>query len=266
MLALVVLAGCAQGPQFLGAGQRNADWSPVYADFNGLPMVKVPAGCFVLGRNDGPLEESPARQICLTEFWIGQFEVTNAQYARCVEEEACTPPADRTFFNDPNKVDAPVVNVTWDQAQAFAEWAGGSLPTEMQWEYAARGTQGYPYPWGFADPTCERAILDACAAEPQIVGPEVRRDGIAWVGAHDMAGNVWEWTASWYAARSYVDIEPEEVNPSGPQEGQLRVLRGGAYGEPVDRGLATYRSRHAPNAWSPQRGFRIMIVGQPPQP
>ncbi len=262
MLAGLVLAGCSQGPEFISAGRPNAEWAPQYATFGALPMVKVPAGCFVLGRNDGPTEESPAREVCLTAFWIGQFEVTNAQYARCVEEGACTPPVERTAYNDPDRIDHPVVNVTWEQAEAFAAWAGGTLPTEMQWEYAARGPQGYPYPWGFADPACERAIAPGCGGMAA-VGPDARPLGAAWVGAQDMAGNVWEWTASWYQARSYVDIDAKAVNPAGPAEGTLRVLRGGAYNEPLDRLRTTYRARHTPQSWGPERGFRIVIVGEP---
>jgi len=264
-LLLLVLAGCQQAPTFIAAGTRNADWRPQYADFAGLPMVKVPAGCFVIGRNDGPTEESPARRICLSGFWIGQTEITNAQYAACVEAGACTLPADTAAIDNPALGDHPVVNVTWEQAAAYAAWRGGTLPTEAQWEYAARGPQGYPYPWGFAEPDCERANYADCTGRTRPVGPDQRPEGGSWVGALDMAGNVWEWTSNWYGARSYVDYNDGQVDPAGPAEGQLRVLRGGAWGEPVDRLRATYRARHTPGAWGPARGFRIVIVGEPPQ-
>ncbi|MBN2469521.1 MAG: SUMF1/EgtB/PvdO family nonheme iron enzyme, partial [Anaerolineae bacterium] len=133
-----------------------------------------------------------------------------------------------------------------------------------QWEYAARGPQGYPYPWGFAEPACDRAVMTGCGGQAA-VGPDARPRGASWVGAQDMSGNVWEWTASWYAARAYVDIDPKTVDPAGPAEGSLRVLRGGAAGEPLDRLLVTYRARHTPQSWGPDRGFRIVIVGAPPQ-
>lgn len=261
----VILTGCNTGPEFISAGRPNRDWAPVYADFDGIAMVQVPAGCFVLGRNDGPTEESPAREVCLTRFWIGQFEITNAQYARCVDDGVCTPPAERTAFNDPARLDHPVVNVTWDQAQAFAEWAGGALPTEAQWEYAARGPQGLSYPWGFAEPACERAITLNCGDSPAAVGPEARELGISWIGAQDMAGNVWEWTTSWYEARSYVDIDAKTVNPVGPTTGNLRVLRGGAFNEVVERATTTYRARHTPRSWSAEYGFRIIVPGDLPE-
>ena len=266
VLVGLLLAGCSQGPDFIGAGRPNAEWAPEYATFGDLAVVRVPAGCFVLGRNDGPTEESPAREVCLSSFWIGQFEVTNAEYARCVDAGACTPPLERTAYNDVNQLDAPVGSVTWDQAQAFAEWAGGMLPTEAQWEYAARGPQGYPYPWGFAEPSCDRAVMTGCESVPVAVGPEERTLGASWVGAQDLAGNVWEWTASWYEGRSYVDIDPKEIDPRGPREGSLRVLRGGAYNEPIDRLLTTYRARHTPQSWAPEYGFRVAFVGEPPPP
>ncbi|NPV67299.1 MAG: formylglycine-generating enzyme family protein [Anaerolineae bacterium] len=266
LLLLIMLAGCQQAPAFIAADTRNADWTPQYADFAGLPMVRVPAGCFIMGRNDGPTEESPARRVCLTTFWIGQTEVTNAQYAACVEAEACTLPADPALFDNPALADHPVVNVTWEQAAAYAAWRGGTLPTEAQWEYAARGPQGYPYPWGFAEPDCRRVNYADCAGQTLAVGPDQRPEGASWVGALDMGGNVWEWTSDWFGARSYVDYDDGEIDPKGPGEGQLRVLRGGAWGEAADRLRATYRARHTPNAWNPARGFRIVIVGEPPPP
>ncbi|MBN2470700.1 MAG: formylglycine-generating enzyme family protein, partial [Anaerolineae bacterium] len=211
ILLAAALAACQPAQQFIGAGARNADWTPQVADFDGLPMVKVPAGCFTIGRSGGPTEEGPAKRVCLTAFWIGQTEITNAQYARCVAANACTLPADPAYYDSPTFADHPVVNITWEQASAFAEWAGGLLPTEVQWEYAARGTQGYTYPWGEGEPACDFVVMDTCTPGTRPAGPDQRLAGASWVGALDMAGNVWEWTASWYDDRSYVNFDEGEI-------------------------------------------------------
>ncbi len=257
---LLLLAACQRGPNFIAAGTSNTAWVPVYRDFDGVTMVYVPAGCLMMGRSGGPPEESPVRRVCLTEFWIGQTEVTNAQYARCVAAGACTPPADRTLYDRAAYADHPVVNVTWEQADAYARWRGGRLPTEAQWEYAARGPEGRVYPWGSAEPTCDRAWISGCGSGTAAVGPQERPMGRSWVGALDMAGNVWEWVDAWYDNRAYATLADGAVDPPGPAEGTMRVLRGGAWSDDQERTRTTYRSRHNPNFLSDGRGFRIIII------
>ncbi len=261
-IVLVVIAGCKSEKEFIAAGASNASWEPVYVAFDGVPMVKVPGGCFTIGRNDGPLSESPMRRVCLNEFWIGQTEVTNAQYDACVAAGACTEPMNAVFFLAPTYASHPVVNVTWEQADTYARWRGGSLPTEAQWEYAARGPQGSTYPWGEGDPNCDRANTGACVNGTAAAGTDQRFDGVSWVGALDMGGNVWEWVDGWYSEGSYIDWEDGEIDPVGPAEGQMRVLRGGAWGEEAASTRSTFRSRHLPNSWNEQRGFRIVLPGR----
>ncbi len=263
-MALIGLAACS-GPQFLAAGSRNAAWVPVVRDFEGVPMAYVPAGCFQMGSREGEREESPVRRVCLNGFWIGQTEVTNAQYAACVEAGACTPPADRTYFDSPAHAEHPVVFVSWDQAEDYARWRGGRLPTEAQWEYAARGPEGHRYPWGSGDPTCEKANLNACAQGTLPVGSGQRAEGASWVGALDMAGNVWEWVDGWYDDGYYVLLEDGALDPPGPGEGRLRVLRGGAWNTEPYQARAAFRSRHSPRFYAADRGFRIVLF-EPPAP
>ncbi len=260
LLAAALLAACQQGPDFRPAGTANGSWRPIYHEFDGITHVYVPAGCFVIGRNDGPFEETPARRVCLTEFWIGQTEVTNAQYAACVEAGECTPPMDRAQFDSPAYASHPVVFVTWEQADAYARWRGGQLPTEAQWEYAVRGTASVMYPWGDDSPTCDRVQVADCPGGVSAVGPDQRERGQTWVGALDMVGNVWEWTANWYDERHYSSFGDGGVDPVGPAEGAMRVLRGGAWGDEIERARPTYRGRHSPSFFSNTRGLRVVIV------
>jgi formylglycine-generating enzyme required for sulfatase activity len=152
------------------------DWKPIAGSINDIPVVYVPAGCFMMGSTDEEVDEvyemcqalslrylgedrcdrgffeveQPLHEVCLSSFWIGQTEVTNAQYAQCVKADECSPPSDQEFFGDPDYADHPVVFVDWGQARKYAEWVGGDLPTEAQWAYAARGPMRWTYPWGNA--------------------------------------------------------------------------------------------------------------------
>jgi formylglycine-generating enzyme required for sulfatase activity len=264
-IAVLVLAGCNTGPDFIAAGSANASWTPEVRTVGELVLVKVPAGCFTLGRDSGPTEETPARRICLNDFWLGQTEVTNAQYAACVAAGACTEPANAVFLNAPTYADHPVVNVTHEQAAQYAAWRGGRLPSEYEWEYAARGPESWPYPWGEDAPTCELANIATCGTGTQPVGGDQRAAGASWVGARDMTGNVWEWTATWYDGGAYVPLEDGAVDPRGPAPTQMRVLRGSAWGEAMDKARATYRARHTPVSWSEHRGFRVVYDRLPPE-
>ena len=137
---------------------------------------------------------------------------------------ACSEP-NNTRWNDLAYAEHPVVNVNWDQANAYATWAGGRLPTEAEWEKACRGTDGRIYPWGDEPPTAELANFANNVGDTTPVGSYP--NGASPYGALDMAGNVWEWTADWYAADYYANSPP--ANPPGPATGDVRVVRGGAF-------------------------------------
>jgi iron(II)-dependent oxidoreductase len=143
-------------PTPIPAGGEVA-WTPITKGLDGAIFVFVPAGCFMMGSDDANAydDEQPVHEVCLSAYWIGQTEVTNAQYKACVDADVCAPPAETDVrgtrcpdWEDASLADHPVVCVDWDQADAYARWVGGDLPTEAQWEYAARGPAGNTYPWG----------------------------------------------------------------------------------------------------------------------
>ncbi len=249
--------------------------TPVVESLGGVPLVYVPAGCFLMGSDDGDPDERPVHRVCLSAFWIGRTEVTNAQYAACVDEGGCLPLADRRYASDPAYADHPAVGVTWEQADAYAAWLSATtgesfrLPTEAQWEYAARGPESRLYPWGetfdgtrlnYCDVNCPSDGRDSAYDDGYArTAPAGRYSpaGDSWVGAADLAGNVWEWTADWYSAGYYASLPDGARDPAGPEAGQMRVLRGGSWY--LDRRLCRSADRYGnrPGYWYWSVGFRV---------
>ena len=194
-----------------------------------IKWVDVRAGEFMMGSNpevdpDATSYEMPQHPVYLDAFRISKYEITNAQYAQCVRATVCDEPGGLQHYSDPAYADHPVVYVSWYDAQTFCEWIGDGLPTEAEWEYAARGLEGRIYPWGNDAPDCDKANHSDCVDDTTAVGSNP--EGASWCGAEDMAGNVWEWVADWY------DDYPSEAqtNPTGPATGGAKVLRGGSFG------------------------------------
>ena len=199
---------------------------------DGMLMVYVPAGEFEMGSADGRDDARPAHTVALDGFWIDSTEVTYAQYWRCEEAGGCDrPPAVTTYaawdhYDNEDYGEHPIWNATWEHADVYCAWAGGRLPTEAEWEYAARGPEGYTYPWGNSKPDCDKANYSAgtlCVGDSSPVGSHPA--GTSWCGAQDLAGNTSEWVADWYGAGYYATSS--SVNPTGPSSGSKRVLRGG---------------------------------------
>lgn len=193
-----------------------------------MEFVWVPAGSFVLGTSDtdseGKLNSAhPFKGIHLNGFWLGKYPVTWGQYSLFCKKEGMAQPKDPGYPHTPLH---PVVNITWQQAQAYAQWAHVGLPTEFQWEHASRGPKNYNYPWGNAwDPyKCVNSVV-ARRTGTTIVGKALAaRSGF---GCYDMEGNVSQWCANWYS-KDYTDLTMN--NPSGPETGTERGLRGAGWG------------------------------------
>jgi formylglycine-generating enzyme required for sulfatase activity len=221
-------------------------------------MVYVPAGEFLMGGPDSNPdaldEDQPEHTVYLDAFWIDKTEVTNAQYRKCVEAGACEEPGCRS----PEKYsapDQPVVCVSWDEAQAYASWVGGRLPTEAEWEKAARGTDGRIYPWGDSAPDCDKANYLDCAESPPPVGSHP--EGASPYGVLDMAGNAVEWVADWYD-EEYYSRSPDR-NPQGPDTGDFRVLRGGSFDDNQRWIRCAGRYWISPDSRDRASGFRVVL-------
>jgi eukaryotic-like serine/threonine-protein kinase len=207
---------------------------PMTNSIDGALMVYIPEGEFLMGTNhgwniNGVDIEGPEHPVYLDAFWIYQHEVTNDEYQACVAANACDEPVWlNKHFSDPNYNDHPVVYVNWFDADAFCQWAGGRLPTESEWEKAARGTDGREFPWGNKKPTCSLANYKDCVGGTSPVGSYPA--GASPYGVEDMAGNVREWVVD-YFAEDYYSRQPYE-NPTGPNHGPGRVTRGASWDMP----------------------------------
>lgn len=234
-------------------------------------MVYVPDGEFLMGSEDSDAfsDEAPEHQVWLDAFWIYQTEVTNEQYRQCVEDGACELPGNTTNYQNPFYANHPVGFVSWFNADAYCQWAGGQMPTEAEWEKAARGTYGRKYPWGnepvtghkanYCDVNCQDHIrADTDHNDGYAITSPVGSfpDGASPYGALDMAGNVWEWVADWHS-RFYYNRSPYE-NPTGPFSGDGRVVRGGSFSS-LQRFLrGSFRSYASPDGWGDSLGFRCL--------
>jgi formylglycine-generating enzyme required for sulfatase activity len=266
-------------------------------------MVFVPAGEFIMGspESEGFDNEHPQRTVYLDAFYIGKYEVTNRQFSQFVDATGYTTDAETAGWgwawtgedweevegadwrhphgpgsSIEGKMDHPVVQVSWDDADTYCQWAGVRLPTEAEWEKAARGTDGRTYPWGssapdgsklnYCDVNCEQAWKDSSVDDGYTDTAPVGHyeAGKSPCGAYDMAGNVWEWVADWYDTDYY--SKATDRNPQGPDSGEKRALRGGSwFGYEGDARCAD-RYGGEPNVRISYFGFRVAASPGSPFP
>jgi formylglycine-generating enzyme required for sulfatase activity len=240
---------------------------------DGAAMLWVPAGEFLMGTSEAEVaamlkgksawkaewftNEKPQRLVTLDGYWIYKYEVTVAQYKTFCTATKRKMPEQPVWSTEKH----PVVNVTWFDAEDYADWAGVRLPTEAEWEKAARGTDGRRYPWGntWEEERCNNY------SDRQDAGGGYQRHRAAPVGSYptgaspygvlDLAGNVWEWVADWFASDYYATAP--SGNPQGPEKGELRVLRGGSWGSSSATARTTARLADAPDlTYHDDGGFR----------
>lgn len=206
---------------------------------DGMTQIHIPAGTFIMGGMDvfRKNDEQPAHEATLDAYWMDQVEVTNGMYGLCAQAGICRMPREirsdnrEEYFGNPEFRDYPVVNVAWYDANAYCQWAGRRLPTEAEWERAARGGDKRNYPWGDEPPNEYNSNSLNVVGDTTRVGSYA--EGASPFGMLDMAGNVWEWVADFYKPNYYA-VSPLE-NPQGPSEEEarsdLRVIRGGSFQE-----------------------------------
>ncbi len=217
----------------------NADWIPVEQTFDGVVMVQVPPGCFNMGNDGGRRDEKPVTQICVDKmFWIDKTEVTNLAYGSA-----------GAFAGDLR----PRENLTWTEARDFCAARSARLPSEAEWEYAARGPDSLYYPWG--NEMIEDNLVFEKNSGNQTADVGSKPAGISWVGALDMAGNVWEWTNSIYAPYPYDAQDGREDSTNATAQ---RVYRGGvgSYIDFAASSAARFRDKVDSRSWFV--GFRCV--------
>ncbi len=283
-------------PEPTGDGQAHTVGDTWTRSADSMVMVYVPAGGFQMGSDIDDLkyaqqlcrmlysgamaisacqltmsvDERPTHTVALDGFWIDRTEVTNDQYRQCVDAEVCSPPVESgsrtrdSYYGNDAYDDYPVVWVSWQQATDYCAWAEGRLPTEAEWEYAARGPESWVFPWG---DTFDGTLLNYCDANCQH-GPndETVDDGYAdtapvgtyspagdsWCGAQDLAGNVREWVAGWFGYYA----AGRQVNPTGPSSGESRVSRGGSWLDRPDDVRSANRGQNTLDYTRHKLGFR----------
>jgi formylglycine-generating enzyme required for sulfatase activity len=247
---------------------------------DGTVLVLIPEGEFIMGSDAGEDPyfwgaEGPSHLVNVNSYYIYKTEVTNGMYQVCVEEKGCPKPGannSRTikdYYGNPTYNGYPVIMVTWMHADAYCKWAGGRLPTEAEWEKAARGEDGRLFPWGndpvsaslvnYCDQNCPTAGRDVSVNDgyPDTSPVGNFPDGVSPYGVLDMAGNVWEWVRDYFVPE-YYNLSPMD-NPLGPASGSRRAIRGGSWFNPLDGVRTVVRASLKPDSTLDTVGFRCVI-------
>ena len=258
---LLTLAGAAVATVvvLLLTKKKEPDTAPYDTEVLGIEWIDIPAGEFLMGDNfsDGWTDELPVHAVYLDAYKISRYEITFRQYDTFCDETGRNKPDDYGWGRDTR----PVIDVGWDDANAFCAWLSAKtgknihLPSEAQWEKAARGTDQRKYPWGNDDPACAGQVtnFNNCNGRSMPVGSFVSDRSP--YGVMDLGGNVFEWCADWYEA-AYYSNSPY-TNPSGPTAGTRRVHRGGSWYSEAEHVRAIDRDSTSPPGGSNRKGFRI---------
>jgi formylglycine-generating enzyme required for sulfatase activity len=220
---------------------------------DGTVSLIVPGGAFVMG--DG--EDAPLREVHVDGFYMDKYEVSLSQYSKFLRATGSQPTSD--FWSEKDVTahgDRPAIGVSWYDANGYCRWAGKRLPTETEWEKAARGLDGRIFPWGNEEPRPELANFGKNAIAPLeqgVVSVSSLESGKSPYGVYNLAGNVSEWVADWYA-ESYPTGDVR--NPTGPANGTGKVLRGGGWDDAVRALRSTKRFFAKPEDYADDRGFR----------
>jgi eukaryotic-like serine/threonine-protein kinase len=232
-------------------------------DAKGVPMAYIPEGFFPMGNDRGNMDERPIHDVNVDAFYMDKFEVTNGLYRECVAAGVCqgvkkNSATRDSYYGDPHYKRFPVIFVDWHMAQTYCEWREARLPTEAEWEKAARGASNLTYPWG-DHPDCNLANYGNCLGDTS--GVIIYDLGQSRFGIHNMAGNVWEWVSDWYSD-TYYRSSPQD-NPQGPATGTKKVLRGGSWKD-SDAEMRSM-NREAANSYSSSNaiGFRCAKDANP---
>ena len=233
---------------------------------DGVTMLFVPAGKFLMGSLDavGESNEHPQHEVTLKSFWIDQTEISNSMYKKCVNEGFCTEPFDDYYFSNASFDSSPVTSINWNQAKTYCEWAGRNLPTEAQWEKAARGVDGQTYPWGEEIPNSIFANFGDKGSDDNtgVIGSQSPvysfPKGLSPYGVYNMAGNAAEWVADWYG--DYQDNSQND--PIGPELGEYRVVRGGSTINNANYIRSAFRNKAKQTTQNSTIGFRCVMPAE----
>ena len=228
-------------------------------------MVSIPPSEFMMGAANGAVDEKPVHEVSLSAYRIDAYEVTNAQYALCVADGVCTWPHESksfrrpSYYGNPEYDNYPVIYVDWDQAETYCEWAEGRLPTEAEWEFAAKGPDGNTYPWG--NKFISSNLVYSGNGDYDTVAVDATPNDVSSFGVYNLGGNVTEWVYDRYQENWYT-VTNQPVDPTGPEFGNYHVIRGSGAQTAENNARTVDRFYGINTSYAIDRGFRCVMPGE----
>ncbi|MCX6054297.1 MAG: SUMF1/EgtB/PvdO family nonheme iron enzyme [Chloroflexi bacterium] len=261
-LTITPIPSDTSAPQ-ISATSTSAVLFPQISSIDSMPMLYISAGEFQMGLEGFDSDERPVHSVYIDSYWIDKYEVSITQYKACMNAGACSAPKHTSawsitdYFTNPIYENYPVVFVDWNQANDYCTWAGRRLPTEAEWEKAARGNDQRLYPWGNREDSVSFANI-YIEGGPKVAAPvDSFPNGVSIFGVYNLAGNVWEWVSDFYSDE-YYSMSPID-NPAGPVKGIYHVVRGGSYGDLLYDSRVTNRMKADPVVNTDFIGFRCAM-------